>query len=87
VWVLDDVTSPCIDAGDPAADFSAEPEPNGGRLNVGAHGGTAYAGMSEPPFTGDINGGGVLDAADYELFMNLWEQRTQPAPSTPIRRR
>jgi hypothetical protein len=47
VWVLDKATSPCIDAGDPAADFSCEPEPNGGRLNVGAHGGTACAEMSE----------------------------------------
>jgi hypothetical protein len=47
MWVRDDVASPCIDAGDPAADFSREPEPNGGRLNVGAHGGTAYASRSE----------------------------------------
>lgn len=47
IWVLDKVNSPCLDAGDPAWDFSAEPEPNGGRLNVGAHGGTAYAEMSE----------------------------------------
>jgi len=46
-WVLDKATSPCVDAGDPAADFSSEPEPNGGRLNVGAHGGTAYAEKSE----------------------------------------
>jgi hypothetical protein len=48
VWIPDEVTSPCIDAGDPAADFSCEPEPNGDRLNVGAHGGTAYAERSEP---------------------------------------
>ena len=48
VWVIDEVTSPCIDAGDPDAGFSGEPEPNGGRLNVGAHGGTAYASRSAP---------------------------------------
>lgn len=47
VWVLDDVSSPCIDAGDPAADFSAEREPNGGRLNIGAHGGTPFGALSE----------------------------------------
>lgn len=47
VWVLDDVSSPCIDAGDPAADFSDEREPNGGRLNIGAHGGTPFAALSE----------------------------------------
>ena len=32
--------SPCIDAGDPASDFSLEPEPDGGRINMGAYGNT-----------------------------------------------
>jgi len=35
--------SPCIDAGDPHADFSREPEPNGGRVNMGAYGNTPQA--------------------------------------------
>jgi hypothetical protein len=35
--------SPCIDAGDPADDPGAEPAPNGGRINLGAYGGTAQA--------------------------------------------
>jgi len=52
-WVLDETTSPCVDAGDPAADFSCEPEPNGGRLNVGAHGGTAYAEKSRNSSRGE----------------------------------
>jgi hypothetical protein len=87
VWVLDDLTSPCIDAGDPAADFSPEREPNGGRLNVGAHGGTAYASVSTPPFSADVNHDGAVDAADLELFTDLWEQQTQPpAPPNPGRR-
>jgi hypothetical protein len=47
VWVLDDVTSPCVDGGDPSADYSAERKPNGARANMGAYGGTAYASMSE----------------------------------------
>jgi hypothetical protein len=47
IWVLDKVTSPCIDAGDPQSDYSAEPKPNGDRINLGAYGGTAYASMSE----------------------------------------
>ncbi len=47
VWVLDKVTSPCVDAGDPNADYSNEPTPNGGRINIGAYGGTAYASLSE----------------------------------------
>jgi hypothetical protein len=46
VWVLDDVTSPCIDAGDPNAVFSLEPAPNGGRVNLGACGNTTEASKS-----------------------------------------
>ncbi|MBN1506199.1 MAG: PD40 domain-containing protein [Sedimentisphaerales bacterium] len=87
VWVLDDVTSPCIDAGDPAADFSAERKPNGGRLNVGAHGGTAYAEMSEAPFFGDVNGDGIFDANDYCLFTELWEEHVDPKPPTTTTRK
>lgn len=42
-WTNDVVTSPLIDAGDPAADFSAETVPNGGRINIGQYGGTPLA--------------------------------------------
>jgi L-ascorbate metabolism protein UlaG (beta-lactamase superfamily) len=45
-WVVDDVTSPCIDAGDPNSAIGDEPEPNCGRINMGAYGGTAEASMS-----------------------------------------
>ncbi|MHC4533079.1 MAG: leucine-rich repeat domain-containing protein [Planctomycetota bacterium] len=54
IWVLDKVTSPCIDAGDPNADYSNEPTPNGDRINMGAYGGTAYASMSDSPLIGDL---------------------------------
>ena len=47
IWVLDEVTSSCIDGGDPAVGTSTEPRPNGSRLNMGAYGGTRYASMSE----------------------------------------
>jgi hypothetical protein len=46
VWVKDDVSSPCLDTGDPAADCSYEPKPNGGRLNMGAYGNTPQASLS-----------------------------------------
>jgi len=46
-WVRDDVTSPCIDAGDPAAPFEREPSPNGSRINMGAYGGTSEAAKSD----------------------------------------
>jgi len=45
-WIEDDVTSPCIDAGDPNSPVSDEPEPNGSRINMGAYGGTTEASMS-----------------------------------------
>jgi parallel beta-helix repeat protein len=35
--------SPCIDAGNPKSDFSNEPQPNGGRVNMGAYGNTPEA--------------------------------------------
>jgi hypothetical protein len=46
VWVLDRLTSPCIDGGDPNAEPLIEPQPNGGRINMGAYGGTAQASLS-----------------------------------------
>ena len=45
-WLADDVTSPCIDAGDPSIPISFEPLPNGGIINIGAHGGTVEASKS-----------------------------------------
>jgi len=47
-FVPDNVSSPCIDAGDPAGAYGAEPAPNGGRVNLGAYGNTARASMSPP---------------------------------------
>ncbi len=38
--------SPLIDTGDPLADFSSEPAPNGGRMNVGLYGNTPQASKS-----------------------------------------
>ena len=45
-WVQDDLTSPCIDAGDPNSDWSGEIWPHGERINMGAYGGTRQASMS-----------------------------------------
>jgi hypothetical protein len=52
VWVVDTETSPCIDAGDPASDFAAEPAFNGQRVNLGAYGGTEQASKSVPTVDG-----------------------------------
>jgi hypothetical protein len=72
VWVLDKVTSPCVDGGDPAVDPSGEPMPNGGRIDMGAYGGTPFASMSEWPLTTDVNHDGVADFADLATFCNEW---------------
>ncbi len=45
-WVQDVVTSPCIDAGNPDSDCTAELLPNGERINMGAYGGMPQASMS-----------------------------------------
>ena len=46
-WVTDASHSPAIDAGDPASPWSAEPLPNGGRVNLGVFGNTSQAGLSK----------------------------------------
>jgi len=45
-WFSDDVTSPCIDTGDPGSAVGLEPNPNGSVINMGAYGGTARASKS-----------------------------------------
>ncbi len=45
-WILDDVNSPCIDAGDPSTPPGSEPLNNGGVINMGAYGGTVEASKS-----------------------------------------
>ncbi|MBN2316010.1 MAG: C10 family peptidase [Sedimentisphaerales bacterium] len=47
-WLLDERTSPCIDAGDPMTPFGLEPLPNGDVINIGAYGGTLEASKSQP---------------------------------------
>jgi len=46
-WVVDDVTSPCIDAGDPLYPVGPEPLPNGQIVNMGAYGGTTEASLGQ----------------------------------------
>lgn len=45
-WVLDEVNSPALDAGDPNSLFENETIPNGGRINLGAWGNTVEASRS-----------------------------------------
>jgi len=67
-------TSPCINAGDPFADYSLEPMPNGGRINMGAFGGTEHASTSDilRPVPADINADLKVNMADFAIFSNNW---------------
>lgn len=47
-WVKDKVTSPGVDAGDRRSDYALEPDPNGGRINIGCYGNTPEASKSPP---------------------------------------
>ena len=86
VWVEDDVTSGCINRADPTVPIGAEPYPNGGRLNIGAYGGTAEASKSaEIPTTyctdqipGDITGDCRVDFADIEAIAASWLEVENP---------
>ena len=69
-WVHDDTTSPCIDGGDPNSDWSAEPWPNGKRVNMGAYGGTNRASMSGNSC--DFNVDGIVDFADFCELGHNW---------------
>ncbi|UCD49227.1 MAG: hypothetical protein JSW27_17050, partial [Phycisphaerales bacterium] len=78
-WVFDDVTSPCIDAGDPNAPLGLEPFPNGGFVNLGAYAGTSEASRSyfggpvcETKIAGDINGDCRVDDLDMDILMSHW---------------
>ena len=78
-WTKDEVTSLCIDAGDPHSPIGLEPFPNSGIINMGAYGGTAEACKSyfgEPPCEtivgGDINGDCKVDLRDFALMAFHW---------------
>ena len=45
-WMQDNITSPCIDAGEPGTSIGSEPSPNGDIINMGAYGGTDEASKS-----------------------------------------
>jgi parallel beta-helix repeat protein len=47
-WTTDSQTGPCIDSGDPGVHTGREQKPHGGRVNMGAYGGTPFASKSGP---------------------------------------
>jgi predicted outer membrane repeat protein len=84
-WIQDDVTSPCIDTGDPNSPIGHEPFPNGGIINMGAYGGTVEASKSyfgkpvcETIIAGDINGDCKVDFDDLMILMDHWLEDYTP---------
>jgi hypothetical protein len=89
-WVQDDVTSPCIDAGDPNSPIGTEPFPNGGRVNMGAYGAGDKASKSyfgkpacETIIAGDINGDCVVDFEDLMIIISHWMMRGEDLVNKP----
>ena len=85
-WIQDDVTSPCIDAGNPMSPIGWESFPNGGFVNMGAYGGTpegskTYFGepICETIVAGDINGDGQVNRTDLEIMALHWTDE-EPLP-------
>ncbi|UCG58584.1 MAG: hypothetical protein JSU70_03545 [Phycisphaerales bacterium] len=81
-WVQDDVTSPCIDAGDPMSPIGSEPFPSGGFVNMYAYGCMLEASKSyfgEPVcgtiVAGDINGDCDVDSRDLAILTSHWLQQ------------
>ena len=89
-WVKDDVTSPCIDAGDHMSPIGLEPFPNGGLINMGAYSGTAEAGKSyfgkplcKTIVAGDVNGDCRINFLDFRLMALHWLEDNTPLPPQP----
>jgi hypothetical protein len=73
-WVHDHVSSGCIDAGDPNANWFDEHWPHGQRINLGVHGGTPFASLAVDYYegSGDANHDFVLDMQDVRAMGTQW---------------
>ncbi len=89
-WIIDDATSPSIDAGDSIMPVRDEQFANGARINMGAYGGTSEA--SKSYFTkapcrvvvaGDINGDCIVNFADFGLMALHWFENRGPVMPMP----
>jgi len=74
-WVMDAHTSPCIDAGPPSSDWTAELWPHGKCINMGAYGGTPQASMSlsDAGNIADLNNDGIVNFQDFTHFADGWQ--------------
>ena len=80
IWVQDNVTSPCVDAGDPNIYWGQELWPHGGRINMGAYGGTSEASMSLSDIgdARDLNNDDLITWDDVLLLVEKWDSIDVP---------
>lgn len=82
-WVIDNITSRCIDAGNPGSPLGGEPcSPLNKRLNMGAYGGTAEAGKTPLSWSrlADLTNDGIVDGEDFAC---LTKDRYSTRPKKP----
>ncbi len=79
-WVKDNVTSPCIDNGNENQSLESEVWPHGGRINIGAYGGTTQASMSQSKVGDrrDFNNNNNVTWDDVLLFAQDWNSNELP---------
>jgi hypothetical protein len=83
-WVMDYVSSPCIDSGNPGCPLRDEPNDSSNvRINMGAYGSTAEA--SKPPGNGrniaDLTNDWAVDSNDLKVFLDYWLETGKCIPS------
>ena len=80
-WVMDQVTSSCIDAGDSYLSYGDELWPHGERINMGAYGGTLQASLSlsDAGDIRDINRNEIVDMNDVSLLLAKWNSDKAPS--------
>ncbi|MBN1765468.1 MAG: right-handed parallel beta-helix repeat-containing protein [Sedimentisphaerales bacterium] len=84
VWRWDDITSRCIDAGNPGTDpleeidtLEIDPDNEFGlsmRINLGAYGGTDQGSLAPPGWSllSDSNNDGIINLNDYAVLSRHW---------------
>jgi hypothetical protein len=83
-WVMDAVTSNCIDAGNPGCPLGDEPsDANNIRINIGAYGGTAEASKTPAGWRSiaDLTNDWAVDFNDLGVFVSYWLDSGEYIPS------
>ncbi|MFC1781985.1 S8 family serine peptidase [Planctomycetota bacterium] len=92
LWIWDEPTSRCIDAGNPGSSLGEERliilpmAPNKWaknlRINMGAYGGTAEASMAQPIWIlrADINNDGMVNLVDFAHQVQDWHKVISSSP-------